>query len=88
MMRRFGAYSLLRLSAVFALLALALIIWSFFDHRPIVLVAAMSLGQAIGTVSLLVFAMVVLFDLRRTDVLRHRNRQHHGDDPSTISPPK
>ena len=71
-MRRIGAYGLLRLSAAFALLSLGLMMWSFFDQRPIVLVAAMSLGQGIGTISLVVFAMVVLLDLRRTDRLGHR----------------
>lgn len=63
------AYRLLQAAAVLALLALALILWSFFDQRPIVLVAAMTAGQALGTGSLLIFLFVVVLDLRSKRVL-------------------
>lgn len=78
-----GRYRVLRAAAVFALLALALIMWSFFDHRPLVLVAAMSVGQAIGTGSLLLFLAVVLVDLRKANVLGDGpGDRPQGDEPS------
>jgi hypothetical protein len=48
-----------------ALLALALMVWSVLDPRPLPVVVAMSVGQAIGTLSLLLYLVVVGFDLRR-----------------------
>jgi len=73
-MMRFGAYRLLQLSAWFSLLALALILWPFFDKRPIVLIFGLSVGQAIGTTSLVAFLSVVLMDLRRKNVLGHPSK--------------
>lgn len=69
MKRWLTKYNLLRLSALFALIAMALMLWSFFDHRPLVLVVAMSIGQAIGTGSLLLFLAVVVIELRQARVL-------------------
>jgi hypothetical protein len=51
-----------------ALVALAMMIWSLFDPRPIPVVAAMSLGQAIGTLSFAAFLYVVAMDLRKPKV--------------------
>jgi hypothetical protein len=47
-----------------ALLALSLMIWSLFDPRPIPVVVAMSVGQVLGTLSLLAFVYVVVADWR------------------------
>ena len=47
-----------------ALAALGLMIWSLFDPRPIPVVAAMSVGQVLGTLSLASFVYVVLSDVR------------------------
>lgn len=74
------AYTLLRLAAVNALLALALMMWSFFDRRPIVLVAAMTLGQALGTLSLGLYLAVVALDLRRKGVLRYEGHKRRSAD--------
>ena len=51
-------------SCSFALVALGLMIWSLFDPRPIPVVVAMSVGQAIGTFSLATFLYVVVKDWR------------------------
>jgi hypothetical protein len=51
-------------SCVLGLLALAMMTWSLFDPRPIPVVATMSLGQVIGTLSLGAFAFIVVSDLR------------------------
>jgi hypothetical protein len=48
----------------FALFAVALMIWSLFDPRPIPVIVAMSIGQGVGTLSLLVFAYLVLTEWR------------------------
>jgi hypothetical protein len=55
---------LVRAACVLALVALALIVWPAFDPRPVPVVVAMSLGQALGTVSFLCFIVVVARDLR------------------------
>lgn len=71
--------TVLRIAALVTLVSLALMMWSFFDQRPIVLVVAMSVGQGIGTLALLVFMVVVLLDLRRARVLGH-------DEPGAATP--
>jgi hypothetical protein len=48
-----------------ALVALGLMIWSLFDPKPIPVVVAMSVGQVLGTLSLLSFAYVVVVDWRQ-----------------------
>jgi hypothetical protein len=60
---------LLALACGLALIGLAFMVWSIFDPRPIPVVLAMSVGQGIGTLSLLLFVVVVLADLRRAKVL-------------------
>jgi hypothetical protein len=47
-----------------ALAAVALMVWSLFDPRPIPVVVAMSVGQVLGTLSLLAFVYVVVADWR------------------------
>lgn len=68
-MRRLGQERLLVLSALLALLALALMTWSILVPRPIPLVLFMTLGQVIGTVSFVLFLLAVLIDLRRARLL-------------------
>jgi hypothetical protein len=60
---------LLASSAVLALVALALMSWSILVPRPIPLVLFMTLGQALGTASFLLFLLAVLIDLRRAKVI-------------------
>jgi hypothetical protein len=54
-------------ACVLALLGLGLMVWSLFDPHPIPVILAMSLGQVLGTLSFLVFLVVVAYDLRRAD---------------------
>ena len=56
---------LLSAACVAALVALGLMCWSLFDPRPMPVMVAMSVGQALGTISLVTFLVVVLRDLRR-----------------------
>ena len=48
-----------------ALVSLALMAWSMLDPRPLPVLVAMSAGQGLGTLSLLMFFAVVVADLRR-----------------------
>jgi len=57
----------LRFACVVALLALGLVVWSLVDPRPVPVVVAMSLGQALGTLSFGAYLAVVLADLRARD---------------------
>jgi hypothetical protein len=51
-------------ACVLTLAALAMMVWSLFDPRPIPVIAAMSVGQVLGTLSLASFLYVVVADLR------------------------
>jgi peptidoglycan/LPS O-acetylase OafA/YrhL len=54
----------LQFSCALALVALALIVWSLLDPRPIPVILAMSLAQALGTISFAAFLWIVVRDLR------------------------
>jgi hypothetical protein len=54
-----------RAAAVVGLLALACMVWSLLDPRPVPIMVAMSVGQALGTLSLLLYAIVVVVEARR-----------------------
>jgi hypothetical protein len=59
----------LRIAAVMALLGLAFMVWAVLVPTPMPVVLAMSVGQGLGTLSLLIFGAVVLSDLRRRRIL-------------------
>jgi hypothetical protein len=59
----------IRLACVLSLIALSLMGWSLVDSTPIAVIVAMSVGQALGTLSLVLFLVVVVWDLRRARVL-------------------
>lgn len=64
---------ILRAACLLALAALALMVWSLFDPRPIPVVLAMSLGQLLGTLSLAAFLIVVVVDLRGRRILEAKS---------------
>jgi len=68
----------LRLAAFLALAGLAFMVWSLVDPRPIPIMAAMSVGQGLGTLSLLIFALVVLDDARRASKQKADKDQDSG----------
>jgi hypothetical protein len=66
------------------LLALSLMIWSLLEPTPMPVLVAMSLGQVLGTISLLAFIAVVLADLRQAHIgreLRSRDAAPPGEEP-------
>jgi peptidoglycan/LPS O-acetylase OafA/YrhL len=79
----------LRIAAVCALLALALMMWGVLDPRPIALVIAMSVGQVLGTLSFGLYVLAVFVDLRSagvfSDILRRTSFKPHA--ASSSKPP-
>jgi peptidoglycan/LPS O-acetylase OafA/YrhL len=54
----------LRVASVCALIGLALMVWSVVDPRPLPVLLGLSVGQAIGTASFLLYLLVIASDLR------------------------
>lgn len=54
-------------ACVLGLIGLALMSWSLFDQGWIPIMMAMSVGQGIGTLSFVLFLVVVIIDLRRAE---------------------
>jgi len=71
---RLNSVRLLRLAAFLALAGLAFMVWSLLDPRPIPIMAAMSVGQGLGTLSFVIFLVVVVQDAWRA------NRKRKLDD--------
>lgn len=64
MKRRFPtAERVLRVACVLALVALPLMVWSIFDPSVWPVLVALSVGQAIGTLSFVLFLVTVARDL-------------------------
>jgi hypothetical protein len=82
MKTHFG-YLALRWAALLELLALLLMTWGVVDTRPIALVVAMSVGQALGTSAFAVFCLVVLNDLRQARVFSDVVRRLSSAPPPT-----
>ena len=57
--------TLLRLSAVFTILGLALMVWSLLAPTPLPVMLAMSVGQMFGTAAFGLYLIVIVIDLRR-----------------------
>lgn len=55
---------ILRTACVLTLAALGLIVWAILHPAPLVVIAAMSLGQALGTFGFALFLYVVVRDAR------------------------
>ena len=54
----------LNVACVGALLAIALMVWSLLEPTPMPVLVAMSVGQVLGTLSLVAFLAIVWADLR------------------------
>jgi hypothetical protein len=52
------------IACILAMVALALMMWSLLDPRAQPVLVALSLGQAIGTLSLAIYVRVILRDYR------------------------
>ncbi len=74
--RRISALITLQLSAVLTLIGLGFMVWSMFEPTPLPVMLAMTVGQAIGTLSFAMYVFIVVRELRRAYV---RKQEH---DPS------
>jgi CHASE2 domain-containing sensor protein len=69
-------------ACVLGLIGLGLMSWSFFDQGWIPVMAAMSVGQGIGTLSFVLFLVIVFIDLRKAEFrpsIPHDPAQHEDD---------
>jgi MFS family permease len=70
--RRVGTERLVVASCVFGLIAMALMCWSVLDPTPFPVLVAMSVGQAVGTASLLCYLGAIFVEAWR---LRQRAKR-------------
>ena len=54
-------------ACVFGLVGLGLMSWSLFDQGWIPVMAAMSVGQGIGTLSFVLFLVIAIIDLQKAE---------------------
>jgi hypothetical protein len=73
-------------ACVLALIALGLIAWSLVDPAPLPVIGAMTVGQLLGTLSLLFFLFAIVADLRPA-LLRLRLRAARTAAPSGDTDP-
>ena len=75
---------LLRIACVLALVALPLMVWSLFDPTVWPVLIALSVGQALGTLSFVIFLVAV----RPTNQLMDRRKSATPIDPVTRDCPE
>ncbi len=75
------AEQVLRVASVLAIGALLLMMWPLVDPTPAPVLIALSVGQAIGTLSFAAYLTIVIWDLRR------RRRGSSVLDPVASVPP-
>jgi hypothetical protein len=63
--RRMGSQRLITASCVLGLVAMGMMCWSVLDPTPVPVLVAMSVGQAVGTLSLLCYVAAVVIEVRR-----------------------
>lgn len=63
-MKRLESATWLRIACAFAMVGLAFMMWSLVDPRAPPVLIALSLGQAIGTLSLAIYIRVIVRDYR------------------------
>lgn len=73
----------LRIACVLALIALPLMVWSVFDPTVWPVMIALSVGQGIGTLSFLMFLVVVARDLGVARRLRSPEREGASRSPDS-----
>jgi hypothetical protein len=66
----------LQVAAVLALFGLAMMVWAVLVPTPMPVILAMSVGQGAGTLSFLLYLLVVIADLRRKRVFEEHDHVH------------
>jgi hypothetical protein len=70
------SHTLLRISGVLTLIALALMVWSMLEPTPLPVMLAMTVGQAVGTSAFALYLFVVIRDVRRDRRARRDSMQN------------
>jgi len=60
----------LKVASVLALVALALMMWGVVDPRPLPVLVGLMIGQGLGTLSFILYLVVIAADLRLRRKLR------------------
>jgi MFS family permease len=68
--QRMGSQKLITTSCVLGLVAMAMMCWSVLDPTPVPVLVAMSVGQGVGTLSLLCYLAAVVIEVRRARAKR------------------
>jgi hypothetical protein len=79
---------LLKIASACTLLSLGLMVWAFLHPVPLAVMAAMSIGQAIGTCGAAAFGLVVYRDLRSLQKQRAAARRSSAPPPEPSPPPE
>ena len=79
---------LLKVASVLTLTSLALIVWAILHPVPLAVMAAMSIGQGIGTLGAVAFGVVVYRDLRALQKARAAQRKRDSEPGSQKPPPE
>ena len=77
--------TMLRVSAILTIIALASMVWSMVDPTPLPVMLAMSFGQLLGTVAFALYGIVILRDLRAER--REKRESAEADKPATPGDP-
>lgn len=76
---------LLKLASLLLLVSLAMIVFGVLYPRPLAVIAAMSIGQGIGTLGALLFFVLIFRDIK--PVLRNRAKPAEEAPSSKAEPP-
>lgn len=82
---RISPPALIRLAAIMTLFALASMVWSMLDPKPLPVMLAMSLGQLLGTIAFAMYGLAVYKDLRR---IRRERRESSQQIPIQVPKPE
>lgn len=79
--------TLLYVSAILTLIALALMVWSVLQPTPLPVMLSMSVGQGIGTLAFGLYGWVVLVDLRRLrrNAKKGAELAHHAAEVAEVA---
>ena len=76
--KRVQMTTILRISAAFTILALAMMVWSLLVPTPLPVMLAMSAGQAFGMLAFGLYLTAIVIDLRRDRRAKRESQQNIG----------
>ena len=76
--KRVQMSTILRISAVFTIIGLAMMVWSLLVPTPLPVMLAMSAGQMFGMIAFGLYLTAIVIDLRRDRRAKRESQQHIG----------